>query len=74
MSRKFIRRFLVVTLLAAAFIGTGVPAQAVTCQQRIHRAQIRLERAIRRHGAHSVQAERRRDDLERARQSCGHPQ
>lgn len=74
MSGKFMRRFLAVSLLVGAFIGTGIPAHAANCQQRIHRAQVRLERAIRRHGRHSAQAERRREDLERARQSCGHPQ
>jgi hypothetical protein len=74
MQPKFVRRFLAASLLTAAFFGTGLPAQAATCRQRIHRAEVRLERAIQRHGRHSVQAERRREDLERARQSCGHPQ
>jgi hypothetical protein len=41
------------------------------CDQRIHRAEENLDKAIRRHGEHSREAERRRHELEEARRSCG---
>ena len=40
------------------------------CQQRIHRAEENLQRAIRRHGEHSREAERRRHELQEVRRSC----
>jgi hypothetical protein len=41
------------------------------CEQRIHNAEAKLHRAIRKHGEDSKQARRRREDLERARHECG---
>jgi hypothetical protein len=47
------------------------PVQAYDrCERRIRNAEIKLERAIRRHGPHSRQAERQRENLERARARC----
>ena len=41
------------------------------CEQRIHKAEENLRKAVDRHGEHSSQAERRRHELEEARRSCG---
>jgi hypothetical protein len=52
-------------------VGSAVPVSAyANCEQRIRRAERNLDRAIARHGLHSIQAERRRDQLERARARC----
>jgi len=52
-------------------IGSVTPASAyANCEQRIRRAERNLDRAIQRHGLHSIQAERRRDQLERVRARC----
>ncbi len=40
------------------------------CAQRVHKAQEKLEKDVRRHGEHSRQAEKRRRELERAREGC----
>lgn len=42
------------------------------CEQRIHKAENELQKAIRRHGEHSRQAERKRHELQEARERCGH--
>ena len=63
----------VLTVLLSGFllIGSVAPAQAYDrCSARIHKAERNLQRAIQRHGLHSVQAERRRDELERVRARC----
>lgn len=63
-----------VTAMALAgflLVGSVAPASAYTnCEQRIHKAERNLDRAIARHGVHSEQAERRRDQLERVRARC----
>jgi hypothetical protein len=41
------------------------------CRERIHKAEAKLRREIDRHGEHSRQAEKRRYELERARERCG---
>ena len=52
-------------------IGSVPPASAyANCEQRIRKAERNLEKAIRRHGLHSIQAERRREQLERVRERC----
>lgn len=66
-------------LLAAALggfllLGVAAPAQARDrddkCVQRIHKAEERLKKEVRRHGEHSRQAEKRRHELEDAREKC----
>jgi len=68
------------TLLAAVFgafllVGSVAPALARDrddeCRERIHKAEARLRHEIERHGEHSRQAEKRRHELERARERCG---
>jgi hypothetical protein len=52
-------------------IGSVQPMQAYDhCGRRIHNAEMKLDRAIRRHGPHSRQAERQRENLERVRANC----
>lgn len=66
-------------LLALAFgamllAGSASPAFAESrgdCERRIHNAEVNLQKAIRRHGGRSRQAEQRRRDLERERARCG---
>jgi F0F1-type ATP synthase epsilon subunit len=41
------------------------------CEQRIDKAQRNLRHAVRKHGARSRQAQKRREQLERVRQQCG---
>jgi hypothetical protein len=63
----------------AALLGTlllaVVPAQAYdrydNCAHRIRKAEAQLDDAIRKHGPHSRQAEKRRHELERVREQCG---
>ena len=68
------------TLLAVAFgaclLVSGVaPALAgdrdYECRERIHKAEEKLRHEIDRHGERSRQAEKRRHELERVRESCG---
>ena len=40
------------------------------CEERIHKAEDNLRRAIHRHGEHSRQAEQKRHQLEEARERC----
>ena len=67
------------TFLAAALggfllLGSTAPVQARDrddrCARRIHQAEEKLEKEIRRHGEHSRQAEKRRRELENARRGC----
>ena len=68
------------TLLVAVFgafllIGGVAPTLAgdrdQACRERIHQAEVNLGRAVDRHGEHSQQAQKRRHELERARERCG---
>ncbi|MGD0920433.1 MAG: hypothetical protein ABSA70_01555 [Terriglobia bacterium] len=68
------------TLLAAVFgafllVGSVAPIVARDrndeCRERIHKAEAKLRRAIERHGEQSRQAQKRRYELERARERCG---
>jgi len=71
-SRTF-SRIGVLTIFLSGFllIGSAAPVQAYDkCEHRIRKAELRLERAIRRHGVHSIQAERQREQLERVRERC----
>ena len=57
-------------LTAFLLLGSVQPMQASDCEARIRKAERNLERAIRHYGLHSIEAERRRDQLERARARC----
>jgi hypothetical protein len=65
----------IAALIAFGLLAATIPARAYDrddqkCEMRIHRAEQNLERAIRKHGVHSPQAERRREQLERVRARC----
>jgi len=63
----------VLTILLSGFllISSVPPASAyANCEQKIRKAERNLEKAISRHGLHSIQAERRREQLERVRERC----
>jgi hypothetical protein len=71
------RHGILAAVLAAFFLlGSGVPTQAMNrddkCERRIHQAETNLQKAIRRHGEHSRQAQQRRRELEEARERCRH--
>lgn len=64
-------------LMAAFFLtGSVVPVHAVDrddkCERNIRKAENNLQNAIRKHGEHSRQAEKKRHDLEEARERCRH--
>lgn len=68
------------TLLAAVFgafllVGSAAPTVAGDrndkCRERIQKAEAKLRHEIERHGEHSRQAQKRRYELERARERCG---
>jgi len=67
------RHLQLVPVLGVLLLAGGVARtrSCNNCEQRIHRAEGNLRNAIRRHGEHSRQAERRRQELEKARRSCG---
>jgi len=54
-----------VTLLA----GAATPARA-DCRNDIRKAEANLDKAVRKHGEHSRQAEQRRRELEEVRRRC----
>src|ERR1700759_2746821 len=60
---------MIVALMAAFFLtGSVVPVHAVDrddkCEQKLRKAEENLNNAVRRHGEHSKQAEKKRHDLE----------
>jgi hypothetical protein len=61
-------------ILGAALLGgTAVSAHAERddrCERDVHRAEQNLDKAIRKHGEHSRQAEDRRRQLEEMRERC----
>ena len=63
--------------MALCFLMGTIPARALDrddhrCEERIHKAEANLEKAIHKHGEHSRQAEKKRHDLEEARERCHH--
>jgi hypothetical protein len=68
-----VRRYLAIAMLGAFLMGASVvPSQARDndCEQRVRKAEQNLDKAVRKHGEHSRQAEQRRRDLERERAAC----
>lgn len=69
---------LVAAIVVLGFLAGSVPARAIArdhdrerrCEQRIHKAEINLQNAIRKHGERSRQAEKRRHELGEARERC----
>ncbi len=56
--------------------GMAIPAHAdrddhhERCERDVHKAERNLENAVRKHGEHSRQAEKRRHELEEVRERC----
>jgi len=57
--------------LAMLLVAGSVSASAADrCGKRIHKAEMNLQQAVSRHGEHSRQAEKRRRELDKVRESC----
>lgn len=68
---KAFSKIALVMLGGFLMIGSVQPVQAYDrCGKRIHKAEMKLERAIQRHGPNSRQAARQRENVERARANC----
>lgn len=70
-------KLIVGSLVIFSFFVAVAPLQAFDrdderCERRIHKAQEALEKAVRRHGEHSRQAEEKRHELEETRERCHH--
>lgn len=71
-------KLIATALLLGIMFSTGAPARALDrdhdrdrkCEQNIRKAEAKLQEAIRKHGERSRQAEKRRHDLEEARERC----
>jgi multidrug resistance efflux pump len=69
---------LIAALVIFSFLGGAVPTQALDrdhdndrrCEQQIHKAEANLQKAVRKHGERSRQAEQKRHQLEEARERC----
>ena len=60
-----------VLLLAGGAALTQASDNVRHCDQRIHKAEENLRKAVDRHGEQSREAEKRRHELEEAKRSCG---
>jgi hypothetical protein len=62
----------IASFILGLFLVGIVPAQAMDrhCDDRIRKAEFNLKDAIRKHGEHSRQAEKRRHELEETRAHC----
>lgn len=60
-------------VLTGCLLGSVAPLQAdkrSDCEKRIHKAEQNLDKEVRKHGEHSHQAQKRRQDLEKTREQC----
>jgi len=69
---RSVRSLLATATLGGFLLVGGVPAaQAMTrCERRVRNDEVSLNKAVRRHGEHSRQAERWRDQLRIDRDAC----
>jgi len=65
--------------VVSLFLAGALPVRALDrdhdghrCERQIRKAENNLQKAIRKHGERSRQAERRRHELEEARERCHH--
>ena len=66
------KMFSIALLTIIGFVGASIPARAdERCERRVHQAEEKLRDAVQRHGEHSKQARKRREQLEDARRACG---
>jgi U1 small nuclear ribonucleoprotein 70kDa len=57
-------------LMLGGFSTAQARDRAQDCRTRVHKAEMRLDREIRKHGENSHQARHRREQLENARRDC----
>ena len=68
---RIIRILCVALLTIVGLVGASLPARADDrCDRDIHRAEDKLRDAVAKHGEHSPQAEKRRQQLEEVRRRC----
>ena len=67
--KMFAKVFFCVVLGGLCLAGSALPARA-DCAKDIRKAEANLDKAIRKHGEHSPQAEQRRRELEEVRRRC----
>ena len=70
---RIFKKIMISLVLSGCLLGGVVPLQAdrrSDCEKRIRKAEQKLEKEVRKHGERSRQAEKRRHDLERAREQC----
>lgn len=71
LTRTFGKTILCAMLGASLMAGAATPARADDkCSRDIHKAEENLQKAVRKHGEHSRQAEDRRHQLEEVRERC----
>ena len=69
-----LRRKCSAAVMAGIFLvsSAGLALADERCEERVHKAERNLEREVQKHGEHSRQAEKRRHELDEAREKCGH--
>ena len=73
LKKMFAKTILCAMLGIALLAGPATPARADRddkCSRDIHKAEENLEKAVRKHGEHSRQADERRHQLEEVRERC----
>jgi hypothetical protein len=74
LNRKFGNAAVVALMAGALLLSVAAPQARADnrgrCQHAIEKAEVRLDKAIRRHGDHSREAEDRRRDLNAERERC----
>ena len=69
----FQKTTLISLVLSGCLLGAVVPLQADQrrdCEKNIRKAEQNLNKEVKKHGEHSRQAEKRRQELERTRENC----
>ena len=69
LKKTFAKAFLGATLAGLFLAGSALPARA-DCAKDIRKAEANLDKAVRKYGEHSPQAEQRRRELEEVRRRC----
>ncbi|MGC2324220.1 MAG: hypothetical protein WA463_16425 [Terriglobales bacterium] len=67
--KKILGKTMLCAMLGASLLGVATPARA-DCRNDIRKAEANLDKAVRKHGEHSPQAEERRRQLEEVRRRC----
>ncbi len=72
-NKMFSKAMTCAMLGASLLVGVATPARADRddkCRRDIQKAEENLDKAVRKHGEHSRQAEKRRQQLEEVRERC----